>query len=43
VEAHPDATLDEHLALWREQGHSLSRATIDRAIKRLKLTYKKSL
>jgi len=43
VEAHPDATLEEHLAMWRSQGHSLSRATIDRAIKALGITHKKSV
>lgn len=43
VEAYPDATLDEHLLMWRSQGHCLSRATIDRAIKALGLTHKKSV
>ena len=40
----PDATLPEHLSTWRrEQGRSLSRWTMSRAIKRLRWSRKKSL
>jgi transposase len=39
----PDATVDEHLRRWHaSQDHSISRATMGRAILRLKWTYKKS-
>jgi len=41
--AHPDATLQEHAALWEQnQGQELSRATMARAILRLDYTHKKS-
>ena len=42
LRAHSDATIDEHLALWRgEQGQQVSRATMGRAIQRLGWTRKK--
>lgn len=42
LRAHPDATLDEHRQQWyREQGQSMSRATMARAIKRVGYTRKK--
>ena len=41
--ATPDATLPEHVSTWkREQGRSLSRWTISRAIARLRWSRKKS-
>jgi transposase len=44
IEATPDATLPEHLDTFsREQGRSLSRWTLSRAIKRLRFSRKKSL
>ena len=43
VAAYPDATLDEHCAIWaREQGAAVSVATMSRAIRRLAITVKKS-
>src|SRR5262245_26199600 len=42
--ASPDATLPEHIRTWaREQGTSLSRWTMSRAIARLRFSRKKSL
>jgi transposase len=42
LRAHPDATLQEHAALWQQsQGQRLSRATMARAILRLDYTHKK--
>lgn len=43
LHAAPDATLDAHTAWWNEQHpeHSVSRATIDRAITRLGWSRKK--
>jgi transposase len=42
LRAHPDATLQEHAALWQQnQGQQLSRATMARAILRLDYTHKK--
>lgn len=42
VEAHPDATLEEHAARWgREQGQRIGRSSIDRALCRLGVTVKK--
>ena len=42
LQEHPDATVDEHLRLWQEGGHkSVSRATLGRAILRLRWTRKK--
>jgi transposase len=42
LRAHPDATLDEHLALWTQgQGPSVSRATMARSISRLGWSRKK--
>ena len=42
--ATPDATLPEHVSTWkREQGRSLSRWTISRAIARLRWSRKKRL
>jgi transposase len=42
LRAHPDATLQEHAALWQQsQGQKLSRATMARAILRLDYTHKK--
>jgi transposase len=44
LRAHPDATVDEHLRLWREeQGTPVSRATLGRAILRVDWTRKKSV
>jgi transposase len=44
LRAHPDATLQEHAALWEQnQGQKLSRATMARAILRLDYTHKKSV
>ncbi len=43
VAAHPDATLAEHCAIWqRQQGVSVSVATMSRTIQRLAITIKKS-
>jgi transposase len=42
LQAHPDATLDEHMKLWqKEQAPSLGRATMARAILRVGYTRKK--
>lgn len=42
LRTHPDATLQEHTALWQQsQGQQLSRATMARAILRLDYTHKK--
>lgn len=42
--ATPDATLPEHITAWtREQGRSLSRWTMSRAIRRLRWSRKKRL
>jgi len=42
ISAAPDATLPEHVSAWaREQGTSLSRWTMSRAIARLRLSRKK--
>ena len=44
LQEHPDATVDEHLRLWQEAGHKrVSRATLGRAILRVKWTRKKSV
>jgi transposase len=41
LEAHPEATLEEHRQLWeRESGVRVSVATMSRAIRRLGWTYK---
>ncbi len=41
LEAHPEATLEEHRDLWeRERGVCVSVATMSRAIRRLGWTYK---
>ena len=41
LEAHPEATLEEHRDLWeRERGVRVSVATMSRAIRRLGWTYK---
>jgi transposase len=41
LEAHPEATLEEHRELWeRERGVRVSAATMSRAIRRLGWTYK---
>jgi transposase len=43
VAAHPDATLEEHCAIWaREQGIAVSVATMSRAIRKRAITVKKS-
>jgi len=43
VAAHPDATVEEHRAIWaREQGVAVSRATLGRALARAGLPRKKS-
>lgn len=42
LEAHPDATLEQHCSLWeRQQGMKVSSATMSRAIHRLDWTRKK--
>jgi transposase len=42
LQAHPDATLDEHVRLWQKtQEQTLSRATMARAIVRVGYTRKK--
>ncbi len=42
LEAHNDATLEEHCQLWTEQtGITLSVSTMHRALKRLSITLKK--
>ena len=42
LQEHPDATLEEHRRLWHQHtGHSLSRATMARAIARAGYTRKK--
>ncbi len=42
VQAHPDATLEEHAARWeREHEQRIGRSSIDRALRRLHLTVKK--
>ncbi len=42
LQAHSDATIDEHLRLWQEAGNKgVSRATLGRAILRLGWTRKK--
>jgi|SRR5215217_248021 len=42
LEAHPQATLEEHRELWeRERGARVSVATMSQAIRRLGWTYKK--
>lgn len=44
LQAHPDATLDEHQQFWhKEQGLLVSRATMARAIERVRWTHKKSV
>lgn len=41
LEAHPEATLEEHRQLWeRESGVRVSVATMSRAVRRLGWTYK---
>lgn len=43
LQGHPDATLEEHVRLWeQEQEQHLSRATMARALLRVKWTRKKS-
>ncbi len=43
VASYPDATLQAHCAIWaREQGTTVSVATMSRAIRRLAITVKKS-
>ena len=43
LRAHPDATLEEHCALWRqEQGRAVSVSTMCRAQRRVGWTHKKS-
>jgi transposase len=42
IKASPDATLQERAGLWEQsEGVKLSRSTFSRALKRLKITYKK--
>lgn len=42
VQTHPDATLEEHARRWQqEQGQSIGRSSIDRAIRRLGYSVKK--
>ncbi len=42
VQTHPDATLEEHAKRWeKEQGQSVGKSSIDRALRRLKVTVKK--
>lgn len=42
LQAHPDATLEEHAARWKqEQEQPISRSSMDRAIRRLNWTHKK--
>lgn len=42
LQAAPDATLEEHAARWQqEQGQTISRSAMDRAIGRVKWTHKK--
>jgi transposase len=42
LQAHPDATLQDHQVLWhQEQGHLVSSTTIARAMERLHWTRKK--
>lgn len=43
LRAHPDATLEEHCALWQqEQGRAVSASTMCRAQRRVGWTHKKS-
>lgn len=43
MHAHPDATLEQHCALWsQERGQEVSVATMSRALARLRWTHKKS-
>ena len=42
LQGHPDATVDEHVALWQEEtGQHVSRSTMGRAVLRLNWTRKK--
>lgn len=42
VQEHPDATLDQHVALWNAHtGRTTSRSSVNRALDRLNWSYKK--